>query len=509
MSGKVQVKVKPDSQNAPALAGILQRKCACGTHTVAGGECESCQKEKAYDQLQRTATSADGFDEVPGVVHEVLRSSGQPLDAATRSFFEPRFGHDFSQVRVHTGAKAAESAQAVNALAYTVGRDVVFAGGQYAPHTFEGQKLLAHELSHVLQQSQGGAGAPAARLKVGTTTDPSEAAADYAAQQVLSGETPHLAPAQPALRRQGPPKETPLPPMCHFIWKDGKPHMKCEGLPVPSPLPKDTPTIPLNPKDWPKPGDIFKKGGEGLGNCGLFPGFKPGTAKEFKGLCCLGIQSAENCCPPWRIAFKDLRCCKEDEAILDGKCVKSSTIPTLEICLPQQKTLDGHCCLPPFVPEINKCVLPSTKKTEDKGPVTPKPTAAPAPASVEIFFQHDRPQPGQTGVNVLTDEGKSNLPQIAQALRSDPTLKVQLIGMCSIEGDTEYNYALGQRRVEWLAKQLGTDASRLTDAPEKDLRSECRQVRTGLVSCGSAGAESKSNPRDRRVLVRFFRTGQP
>ena len=70
-----------------------------------------------------------------------------------RAVMEPRFGHDFSQVRVHTGGRAAESAQAVNALAYTVGQDVVFGAGQYAPEMGTGKQLLAHELTHVLQQA--------------------------------------------------------------------------------------------------------------------------------------------------------------------------------------------------------------------------------------------------------------------------------------------------------------------------------------------------------------------
>lgn len=91
---------------------------------------------------------------VPSVVREVLRLSGQPLDTGTRAYMEPRFGHDFSQVRVHTDAKAAESARTVNALAYTVGRDVVFGAGQYAPRSSIGQRLLAHELTHVVQQGQ-------------------------------------------------------------------------------------------------------------------------------------------------------------------------------------------------------------------------------------------------------------------------------------------------------------------------------------------------------------------
>ena len=86
-------------------------------------------------------------------VPEVLRSSGQPLEAATRAFMEDRFSRDFSRVRVHTGAVATESAQAVDAFAYTVGYDVVFRDGHYAPAAMSGRKLLAHELTHVVQQT--------------------------------------------------------------------------------------------------------------------------------------------------------------------------------------------------------------------------------------------------------------------------------------------------------------------------------------------------------------------
>lgn len=104
-------------------------------------------------RLQRAATSEVPVREVPPIVHEALRSPGQPLDMQTRAFMEPRFGYDFSRVRVHTDAKAAESARAVNALAYTVGRDIAFGPSQYAPETNEGRSLIAHELTHVAQQS--------------------------------------------------------------------------------------------------------------------------------------------------------------------------------------------------------------------------------------------------------------------------------------------------------------------------------------------------------------------
>jgi hypothetical protein len=91
--------------------------------------------------------------EAPASVHEVVRLPGQPLDAATRGFFEPRFGQDFSSVRVHTGAAAEQSAREVNANAYTVGHNMAFDAGQFAPGTHEGGRLIAHELTHVVQQS--------------------------------------------------------------------------------------------------------------------------------------------------------------------------------------------------------------------------------------------------------------------------------------------------------------------------------------------------------------------
>ena len=84
---------------------------------------------------RRASTEQAQLSEVPPVVHDALRSPGQLLDAKTLSFMEPRFGHDFSQVRVHRDEKAAESARTLNALAYTVGRDVVFGTRQYAPET--------------------------------------------------------------------------------------------------------------------------------------------------------------------------------------------------------------------------------------------------------------------------------------------------------------------------------------------------------------------------------------
>jgi hypothetical protein len=118
-------------------------------------------------------------------VHDVLRMPGQPLDPETRAFMEPRFGYDFSHVRVHTDGKSAESARAVNAVAYTVGQDVVFSTGNFAPDNKQGKKLLAHELAHVVQQRHV---TSLARFTISSPSSADERAADMAAAQVVTGQ---------------------------------------------------------------------------------------------------------------------------------------------------------------------------------------------------------------------------------------------------------------------------------------------------------------------------------
>lgn len=158
--------------------GILQR-CSNGV------ECEECRKKREAG-LQRAAVNTAPVHSVPPIVHDVLHSSGQRLDRATRSFMESRFGHDFSGVRVHTDDRAAASARSVNALAYTVGRDVVFGAGQYAPATMAGKRLLAHELTHVVQQ---GSGAVPMRsgLELGAADARQEREAEKAARDIFTG----------------------------------------------------------------------------------------------------------------------------------------------------------------------------------------------------------------------------------------------------------------------------------------------------------------------------------
>lgn len=153
-----------------ALTTTIQRKCACSKDgdellqrsPIEGGD-ELLQRspiEGGSELLQRSPTGGGAATVSPAVrasIDSMRAGGGAPLHAATRGFMQERLGHDFSHVRVHTDTRAAHSAAALWARAFTVGRDVFFNTGQYAPETDAGRRLIAHELAHVVQQ---GAGAP-------------------------------------------------------------------------------------------------------------------------------------------------------------------------------------------------------------------------------------------------------------------------------------------------------------------------------------------------------------
>ncbi len=179
----VKQKAKFSALNS-VRAGALQRKCACGGTPGLSGECEACRKKRLQRKINNLRAEEQNNSEAPPIVHEVLRSPGHPLDRETRAFMEPRFGHDFGNVRVHSDPSAAESARAVNAQAYTVGRHIVFNRGNYTPATDKGRQLLGHELAHVVQQS--GAIGNQAQLQIGEATDLAEREADEAARTHVS-----------------------------------------------------------------------------------------------------------------------------------------------------------------------------------------------------------------------------------------------------------------------------------------------------------------------------------
>ena len=126
--------------------------------------CAACEAEEADEQTLRpkAAPGHETSGDAPALVEETLRGTGRPLDPATRSFFEGRFGRDFSAVRIHSGAGASRSAEAIGARAYTLGGNVVLRSGEGSTGSDGGMRLLAHELTHVVQQGAAPAPSPGA-----------------------------------------------------------------------------------------------------------------------------------------------------------------------------------------------------------------------------------------------------------------------------------------------------------------------------------------------------------
>jgi Domain of unknown function (DUF4157) len=157
-----QVMRMPDPDLSIAATPLkLRRKCAA---------CKAEEEEKAQKlQLKPAWSARPAVSEAPPIVHEALRSPWEPLDAATRAFFEPRFGRDFGAVRIHKNATATGSARSLDAVAYTVGTHIIFADGQFQPHSQSGQNLIAHELAHVLQQDDGTSVSTLRRRNCGST----------------------------------------------------------------------------------------------------------------------------------------------------------------------------------------------------------------------------------------------------------------------------------------------------------------------------------------------------
>jgi hypothetical protein len=264
MNTRLQSRAKSSAaftrSSTPALGGLLQRKCACGGEASnLTGECAECSKNKTVGsqtklrvndpadifeqeadrvagQVSAKATHSDvssaprriqrvprqsigPMDAAPASVEHALSDSGRPLEPPLRQEMERRFGHDFSLVRVHCGPAAEQSAREVNAHAYTAGHNMVFGAGRFAPETHEGQRLIAHELTHVVQQS-GNDG-----MSVGQTNDKrdlSPVSLPMPIQRKPDDNPP----------RKEPPKEEPA-----------KKTLQSEGVGLTDPVAKNTPAI--------------------------------------------------------------------------------------------------------------------------------------------------------------------------------------------------------------------------------------------------------------------------
>ena len=475
-----QDRSKAASQMPPRMrTAILQRKCACGSGASFENECEDCKKKK----LQRRAASSVAGTVAPPIVHEVLRSPGKPLDTGARSFFETRFGHDFGSVRVHADAKASQSARAVNAEAYTVGSGMVFASGRYAPASPDGRKLLAHELTHVMQQSaETGSSANLSSLEIGPENDSAEKQAESFAQRITGSRdfaSPLHHSAGTKLQRQPAPdsddgkdKYT-VPPLLH--WGDYVIDPK--------------PIIP-GPINAPSLEDV----NQGLGKLHEKDKSKqvacpPGWRKRVDGQCCEGL-SVDRCCHPWRMTK-------------NGVCCSSGQIP------------DEHgneCVADPSLSTVTQLL---GKKPEGQSGLRVKLPPMTPPLTVDLAIHFKQAQPGSIVAgekalrSSLTARGQGELDAVLNWLKRDPNSSAQLTGMASIEGTKILNNQLGinrARSVAYVLMSSGVNAKRISDPP--GLPAQCTEIGSGLHNCGDSMASGTLDENDRQVRVRLFTVPQ-
>lgn len=425
-------------------------------------KCAACEEENAGQLQRREAGGAGGGGAAPAIVHEALAQPGRPLDGANRAFFEPRFGQDLSGVRIHEGGAASRSAEAVNALAYTVEQQIVLGAGG------ADRRLLAHELAHTVQQSGE---APALRRQEKTIGGPLDLKPDpcvtILGHTVCGQQAVGLCEKHPGL------------PGCGLVCKafgcskKNEPKTKCK------------------------------------------PGWRAATSTDYAGQCCLGdTDGPMNCCASERAASNPTpRCCKNDEVVDPGSdsCVKSSSITPLlpgGICLPGQRTASGICCVPPMVPIGSICGFPSA-------PPQPAPQGSGAVPSLgtlwtdTIHFRKDHPAPGETApASMLTPAGQGELDSVQRWLTISPDLEVRVVGFASSEGDTAYNQALSERRSHFVAGLL---TGHLADPIMSDgAGSGCAKLGAGLFACGASKADKgNANPEDRVVRVTFARNRLP
>lgn len=437
--------------------------------------CAACEEEDPNDSpepAQVHRRSMPGHPAPPGshataAPAQPIADGGKPLSAALRADFEPRLGVDLSRVRIHTGPEAVASARRFQARAYTFGSHIVFGSGGLDPDAPADRHLLAHELTHTLQQSGGGA----PRLQ--RQPDGREKTHDWTEDWW----PPHFKPEFP---------ESPIePPGTQDL---------VEGC-------KKAPWIPGCKQVC------------GLYGCGqppssqtlCPPGFHGSTTTDFKDQCCKDgpADSAQVCCPKDRMG--DGRCCVPGEVPVGGHCVKGEPVEPKGLCPPPgRKSPSGDCCLPPKVPGDWGC-------EEGKTVEPPKPLMLDAFVDrFTVLFKQDQPRPGQAFEDALAG-GRSQLDQAIDALKKDLATGAQLVANASKEGEPDYNLDLTDRRLAAVRTEMKDVTWKLRDPIPPLANTQGCRGSWGAYSCGGKNADPEAlRAGDRNVQIRLFRpTGWP
>lgn len=559
ISTKVQIQKKVVSALAPKDNGVLQSK--------------SLHLGKNRRALQHRAIITIGPETLPPIVNDVLLSSGQPLDHATRVFMETRFAHeyskvpthsmspqtatddlaigspddayeqdakqtaerimhnpnvvqakeasslkrfDFSQVRVHTDNRASESAQAINALAYTIGRNVVFRSGQYAPGTKEGKKLLAHELAHAVQQNGQSCGKACKMIQRDEARDASTISACTNPVFYIHLDTPSIFIGDRYFRND---EELSESDWESRLKEDRSRQNSCEiylsrEIEITGPNPTVnayliyTRTPCCNCFAGKISWNILANGRRiedelSLGSC---PGPICCTISKSVplNLSILGYTISGTVALRGNTHNRNWR----RPPLIKKLCPLDSEVPLSNCLCPKERVnpQSNTCC-----PEGQQAGL--SGKCESKKPPPP-----PSPEKVEMQFNKDAPQwwydPASSFKVSLTPGGRAAFEEIVAKMESQPALRVQLEGRASSDrpaNDEGYNRRLTDRRVRLIASELekrGIPKTRLDSPADQSSPSGCEEIDTessrGLLSCGDESAKVPPDPSDRKVVASLF-----
>ena len=410
-------------------------------------KCSECEEEEQLQRKEIGGGNAGAGKEFENYVAG-LPGKGASLPREVRGDFESRFGHDFSNVKVHTDAEAARSAQSINAHAYTFGNNIVFNAGRFAPATSTGSRLLAHELTHVVQQS---------------------------------------AMVQPKL-----------------IQRDNGPESE--------PFVRDPLAIePGGPFDFGDTICTIQFGPDGWEACCPIPGAASGSENACFNNESLdevrrwvrrrGVSLPQVNCPPGQVPNLMLgSCCPPGRVPRGVECVEQQFVPPPAPCPPAQRTFSGRCCTPPTISIGTICITPPT--AEPPAPATPAPS--PGGSGLNLHFTigvlddfninehtiNSRQQSEWTGIRS----------RIHQFMERCPQSFMVVTGYADHPGTGEYNVGLGQRRADHVKMGLQLSLLDIPAARQAFIVSRSE----GASSPVDAAAGTGYSARNRRVEIQLF-----
>ena len=440
-------------------------------------KCTECEEEKEVHRKE-SASSTTSFSPLVESYINNLNGSGKYLSKAERNFFEPSFNYDFSQVRLHTDSRANDSADSINAHAYTQGNNIVFASNQYSPATDDGKKLMAHELTHVLQQSGS--------VSSGIQRQPGE---------VKKKPSSDIS------------KELEKDSLFQKLEKKIKDKIKEEIDNAPETITKAVLDKIIDTFAPPEYKEGLKKVGEAIikvitnkkpvstSVCTAIPGYHEGGSTDFKGQCCRGnSESLETCCPVDRFAPNEefSNCCKPGEVVDSlGKCMKPTPVDPTTICVsPGKKDSLGKCCFPPLQVIDGICSQPQ------KPDPTPPPLNLSFTAGIIDDYNID-----QSVINSRQQKHFNEVKkQLAGFIETCPASVITIYGFTDKPGTEDHNMGLGQRRADHMKFLLQLE---LVKVKTPGMMPIIFTNSKGESSPADVGAGEKFSAANRRVEIKL------